>query len=209
MAETRHAETLPSSPAAERNSPPIHACLLRLLSSQAHVLEIGSGTAQHAVYISERLPRLLWQCSDVAENLPGIQARIELQAGQRLPAAIELDVIASSWPKGPFDAVFTANTLHIMPWDHTPVLLQRSSAVLRPGGCLIIYGPFHDNGIHTAATNEAFDGSLKARAPAMGVRDAVQIKALASAVDLGSEADLALPANNRLLVFRKLDGAPT
>ena len=197
------------SEACERNKGAILEVLAARLSSAASVLEIGTGTAQHAVYFTEQMPGLRWQCSDVADNLPGIQARIDLEGGGRLTPAMELDVLSSRWPTGPFDAVFTANTLHIMPWDHTPVLLARSAQVLRSGGCLIIYGPFHDHGVHTAPSNEAFDRSLKARDPAMGVRDAAQIKRLAADCGLQAEADLALPANNRMLVFRKHAAAPT
>ena len=194
--------------AAERNSSPLSRVLERLVFAGHRVLEIGSGTGQHAVYFAKQIPGLHWQCSDLAAKLSGIQERIEFDAKERLPAAIELNVIASRWPPGPYDAVFTANTLHIMPWDHTPVLLQRSAGVLKSGGCLIIYGPFHDGGVHTAPSNEAFDRSLKARDPAMGVRDAVEIKRLAAANGISAEADLALPANNRIQVFRKPVDAP-
>ena len=197
------------SEACERNKVAISDVLINLLAFEDSVLEIGSGTAQHAVYFTQQIPGLRWQCSDLPENLPGIQARIELEGGGRLPSAIELDVMSPSWPDGPFDAVFTANTLHIMPWSHTPVLLRRSEGCLKPGGCLIIYGPFHDDGIHTAPSNEAFDRSLNARDPAMGVRDALQVKALAAELGLLAEADLALPANNRILVFRKSTAVPT
>jgi len=197
------------SEACERNKVAISDVLINLLAFEDSVLEIGSGTAQHAVYFTQQIPGLRWQCSDLPENLPGIQARIELEGGGRLPSAIELDVMSPSWPAGPFDAVFTANTLHIMPWDHTPVLLEQSAQVLGPDGCLLIYGPFHDDGVHTAPSNEAFDRSLRARDPATGVRDAVVIKTLASVFGLLPEADLALPANNRILVFRKSTDAPT
>ncbi len=180
-----------------------------VLSPAASVLEVGTGTAQHAVYFTERLPGLRWQCSDLAGNLPAIQSRIDLEGGGRLPPAIELDVMGDAWPPGPFDAVYTANTLHIMPWDHTPVLLERSAGILRLGGCLVVYGPFHDRGVHTAASNEAFDRSLQARDPAMGVRDADRVRALAEQCGLWLEADLPLPANNRILLFRKPAGDPT
>ena len=200
---------LPGSEACERNKRPIAAVLSHCLPSAARVLEVGSGTGQHAVYFAARLPGIRWQCSDRAENLPGIQARIDLEAQGLLPSVIELDVMSSAWPGGPYDAVFTANTLHIMPWDHTQVLLQRSAELLRPGGCVVIYGPFHDGGVHTAPSNLAFDRSLKQRDPAMGVRDAEQIKARAMACGLQSQADLALPANNRVLIFRKPAAAST
>ena len=196
------------SEACERNKVAIGQVLIKLVTFEDSVLEIGTGTAQHAVYFTQQMPSLRWQCSDLPENLLGIRARIKLEGGGRLPSAIELDVMSPSWPDGPFDAVFTANTLHIMPWSHTPVLLRRSEGCLKPGGCLIIYGPFHDDGIHTAPSNEAFDRSLNARDPAMGVRDALQVKALAAELGLLAEADLALPANNRILVFRKSAAVP-
>ncbi|MGY6553765.1 MAG: DUF938 domain-containing protein [Wenzhouxiangella sp.] len=201
--------TLPYSEACERNKRPIAAVLKRCLPSAAEVLEIGSGTAQHAVYFSHRFPAVRWQCSDLVENLAGISARIELEGQGRLRPAIALDVMGEAWPSGPFDAIFTANTLHIMPWAHTKILLERSAALLRPDGCLLIYGPFHDAGVHTAPSNQAFDRSLTARNAAMGVRDAVEIQMLASQHGLSIEADLALPANNRMLIFRKPAIDPT
>ncbi|MFP4334745.1 MAG: DUF938 domain-containing protein [Wenzhouxiangella sp.] len=200
---------LPFSRAAENNSAPIRDALRHILPPQGSVLEIGSGTAQHAVYFAGQLRGVRWQCSDLAGNLPGIQARIYCEGGGRLPDPIELDVLMSDWPQGPYDAVFTANTLHIMPWDNTLVLLDRVVKVLVPAGQLIIYGPFHDSGVHTAPSNAAFDQSLKLRDPAMGVRDAVEITAQAARRGLHAQADLALPANNRILVFRKPDDAPT
>ena len=200
--------SLPFSEACRRNRGPIGQTLVQLLPDEAEVLEIGSGTGQHAVFFSALKPNWQWQCSDLAENLSGIAARVQLEGNGRLADPLELDVMGDHWPPGPFDAVFTANTLHIMPWDHTPVLLQRSAAVLRPGGSLMIYGPFHDDGVHTAPSNEAFDRSLKSRDPLMGVRDAHTIKALASDSGLEAAADLAMPANNRFLIFRKTDAAP-
>lgn len=197
------------SAACERNKGPIAAVLQRCLPSAAEVLEIGSGTAQHAVYFTERFPAMRWQCSDLVDNLAGISARIEQEGQGRLRPAIELNVIGQDWPAGPFDAVFSANTLHIMPWGHTPVLIERSAALLKAGGCLLIYGPFHDGGVHTVPSNQAFDRSLKAQDPKMGVRDALEIQALAAQHDLSAEADLALPANNRMLIFRKWAGDPT
>lgn len=197
---------LPFSEACERNKQAIAQVLKVVLPSRAIVLEIGSGTAQHAVYFAEYLLDIQWQCSDVRAQLPAIKARLAMEGKGRLPMPIELDVPTEAWPSGPFDAVFTANTLHIMPWDHTSVLLERAGTVLKPGGLLLIYGPFLDGGVHTAPSNEAFDRSLKARDPAMGVRDALQVKTLAAEHGLVAEADLALPANNRMLLFRKSAG---
>ncbi len=195
--------SLPFSEACERNRFAIGQALKRTLSEAASVLEIGSGTGQHAVYFSQRFPDLRWQCSDLSEHVGGLEARIDQHGAGRLPDAVELDVIGSNWPAGPFEAVFTANTLHIMPWDHTPVLLNRVAECLVSGGRLIVYGPFHDGGVHTATSNAAFDRSLRQRDPSMGVRDAAEIAMLAAERGLQPEADLALPANNRMLVFRK------
>ncbi|NDY96010.1 DUF938 domain-containing protein [Wenzhouxiangella limi] len=196
------------SEACERNKRVILEVLAALLPQCSTVLEIGSGTAQHAVHFTKQMPGLRWQCSDLAENLPGIQARVDLEGDDLLPNPIELNVLTANWPAGRFDAVFTANTLHIMPWDHTLVLLDQVVKVLVPGGRLIIYGPFHDSGIHTAASNAAFDRSLKSRDPDMGVRDAVEITAQAARRGLHAEADLALPANNRTLIFRQASSIP-
>jgi len=121
--------------------------------------------------------------------------------------ALELNVVQPDWPKGPYDAVFTANTLHIIPWGHTLIMLDRVAEVLKVGGQLIIYGPFSDGGLHTSVSNQAFDESLKARNPEMGVRDALELGDQAAQRGLQAEADLPLPANNRILVYRKADAA--
>lgn len=192
---------LPYSPASERNREPIAAVLERWLPDSARVLEIGGGTGQHAVYFARRMPSVVWQTSDLADSLPGLTARLEREAPD-LPRPLNLDV-TGDWPDGRFDAVFTANTLHIMPWDHTPVLISRAGERLPPGGFLIIYGPFHYGGRHTSASNRDFDASLRARDAAMGLRDAREVTRLAVASDLAAEADIAMPANNRLLIYRK------
>lgn len=193
------------SAAAARNQRAICQALEKLLADgPTNVLEVGSGTGQHAIFFTDHLPGLKWQTSDLAANVPELQARIQQDGRGRLPKAIELDVLGKDWPAGPFDIIFTANTLHIMPWSHTPVLLRRSAECLESGGRLIIYGPFHYSGLHTAPSNASFDQSLKLTDQAMGVRDAIELTALAAARGLRAEADLALPANNRLLVFCKV-----
>ncbi|MFU8832688.1 MAG: DUF938 domain-containing protein [Wenzhouxiangella sp.] len=195
---------LPFSPACERNKAPIGEVLQKNLPENAHVLEIGAGTGQHAVYFSQLMPGVNWQSTDVAENVPSLRARFELEAPDRLPPPLALDVRDENWPPGPYDAVFTANTLHIMPYDLAPLLVRGAAAVLVPGGRLICYGPFHDNGVHTAPSNESFDRSLRARDARMGIRDAVEFQRLARSCGLALEADLALPANNRMLLFTRL-----
>lgn len=194
------ARDLPASPAAERNKQPILEVLRHRLSPSARVLEIGAGTGQHAVHFAHHLPTIHWQASELAEHLPLLTARVEAEAAG-LPEPIELDVLGD-WPDQEFDVVFTANTLHIMPWDHTPVLIERSATRLVAGGELILYGPFHDGGVHTADSNHRFDRMLRSRDPDMGVRDAADITRLAGAHGLMPAADIAMPANNRILIFQ-------
>lgn len=193
---------LPHSPASDRNRKPICQVLRRWLPDQARVLEIGSGSGQHAVYFCDRIPGLHWQATELAEHMAGLRLRLAVE-GSQLPAPMELDVRQADWPEGPYDAIFTANTLHIMPWDHTPVLIRQSAKRLVPGGLLVIYGPFQYQGRHTADSNRQFDHSLTNRDPAMGVRDAVAVSRLAEMHGLIAEADIAMPANNRILIFRQ------
>lgn len=193
---------LPYSPASERNREPIAAVLEQWLPGAARVLEIGSGTGQHAVHFSRRMPGLFWQTSDLAERLPGLEARLKEEA-PHLPAPLELDVAGNRWPDQTQDAVFTANTLHIMPWALSPVLIDRAGRLLNPGRLLIIYGPFQYGGRHTAESNRQFDDTLRRQDPAMGIRDAREVTRLAADAGLAAEADIAMPANNRILIFRK------
>lgn len=195
---------LPFSEACERNKGPIGQALERLLPPRAQVLEIGAGTGQHAVHFSALIPGVQWQASDRAENLPGLAARFEREAAGRLSPPLALDVRDGAWPPGPFDAIYTANTLHIMPFALTPVLLDRAAQCLRPGGLLIIYGPFSDGGVHHAASNARFDQQLRQRDAQMGIRDAQEVSELARQYGLVRQTDLPLPANNRLLVFSLL-----
>jgi cyclopropane fatty-acyl-phospholipid synthase-like methyltransferase len=198
---------LPFSPACERNKQPIARVLEARLSASARVLEIGSGTGQHAVYFIERMPGLNWQASDVPDNLSSLKARFDLEAPGRLPDPMALELGRQHWPPGPFEAVFTANTLHIMPFDLSPVLFEGAACVLESGGLLLCYGPFMDNGVHTADSNRRFDASLRQQDPTMGIRDTAEIFPMAEAVGLSPQADIPMPANNRVLVFRKGEGS--
>ncbi len=201
------ATELPASPAAERNKQPILEVLQHRLPASARVLEIGAGTGQHAVYFARHLPAAVWQASELPEHLPLLSARID-QEGDGMPNPIELDVFGD-WPDETFDAIFTANTLHIMPWSHTPVLIERAAAGLVENGELIIYGPFHDGGRHTAESNQRFDQMLRSRDADMGVRDSKEITRHAQSHGLSPMADITMPANNRILVFRKSKRKPT
>ncbi|MDA0717707.1 MAG: DUF938 domain-containing protein [Cyanobacteria bacterium] len=189
------------SPACERNKGPILAVLQDWLPAHAKVLEIGSGSGQHAIYFCQQIAGLTWQASERQESLMDLQAQLEVQS-PTLPPAIALDVTdAGQWPSQSFDAVFSANTCHIMPAAAVPHLLAGASRVLRPSGLLLLYGPFHDGGVHTAASNAAFDQHLRSLDPAMGLRDAIELVQLAQNLDLECLADLSLPANNRMLVL--------
>ncbi len=191
------------SPACERNRGPILAVLKEWLPARAQVLEIGSGSGQHAAFFCQQIGGIAWQTSERQESLTDLQAQLEALS-PTLPAAIALDVsIAQQWPRQSFDAVFSANTAHIMSAAAVTHLLAGASQVLRPSGLLLLYGPFHDGGIHTAASNAAFDEHLRSLDPAMGVRDAIELVQQAQNLGLELLADLPLPANNRMLVLER------
>lgn len=193
----------PHAPACERNRDPILAVLQPRLAGARRVLEIGSGTGQHAVHFAAAMPWLQWQCSDRAEHLPGIAMWLDEAALPNTPAAQELDVATGPWPTPPFDAVFSANTLHIMGWPEVQAFFAGVARTLADGGRLLVYGPFNYGGDYTSDSNRDFDAWLQARDPRSAIRDAEAVDALAAAVGLALEEDLAMPANNRCRVWRK------
>jgi SAM-dependent methyltransferase len=184
----------PFSEASERNRAPILAILKRVFNDRKHVLEIGSGTGQHAAYFARELPHLVWQTSDVAENLPGIREWISD------PPPIELEV-GKEWPKVDADAVFSANTCHIMSWQQVQRMIEGIGKI-ETLQTFCLYGPFNYGGKHTSDSNARFDAMLRARDPASGLRDFEKINALAENAGLRLEEDNAMPANNRLLVWK-------
>ena len=194
--------TKPFAPSCERNQGPILEVLQRHLGTTRRVLEIGSGTGQHAVHFAAAMPWLAWQCSDRADNLPGIAAWRDEAALANTPPAIELDV-DGPWPGNRFDAVFTANSLHIMGWPQVEAFFAGVGKVLQEDGLLIVYGPFNYGGEFTSDSNRAFDQWLKDRDPASGIRDFEAVDALARAIGLALVEDNAMPANNRALVWQK------
>lgn len=194
---------LPFSEACERNGPPILAVLQSVLRDARSVLELGSGTGQHAVRFAAAMPWLAWQPTEVAARIDALAARVQLEGTANLSPPRVLDVSATAWPRRSFDAVFTANTLHIIGWPQVDALLRGAAAVLAPGGVLAAYGPFRYGAHHTAASNESFDRMLRDRDSASGVRDAHEVDALAAGYGLRAEADHALPANNRLRLWRR------
>ena len=191
------------SPASARNREPILAALRPLLADCRSVLEIGSGTGQHAVHFGAALPDLTWQTSDLPANHEGIRAWLDEAALPNVLAPLALDAGSDDWPPGPFDAVYTANTCHIMSWPEVQRMFQGAGRVLAPGGMLCIYGPFNFDGRFTSASNAQFDASLRAQAPHMGLRNQEDVDALARAQQLTPVADLPLPANNKLLAWRR------
>jgi len=193
----------PFSPASERNRDPILDALRTQFADRSRVLEIGSGTGQHAVHFAAALPHLLWQCSDRAEYLSGIRAWLGEAQLPNTPEPLELDVACGPWPMSRFDAVFSANTLHIMAWEEVRAMFAGLDAVLADDAIVAIYGPFNVGGRFTSDSNAAFDADLKARAPHMGLRDAEEVDALARSIGLRLVADIAMPANNRCRAWRR------
>ena len=198
----------PHSPAAARNAAPILEALRPRLAGVRELLEIGSGTGQHAVHFARALPGLRWQASDRAANLPGIRAWLSDAALPNTPPPVALDVTQADWPgsgaeDGRFDAVFSANTLHIMAWPEVQALFAALPRVTAAGAVLAIYGPFNVDGHFTSDSNRDFDASLRAQAPHMGLRDRADVDALARQAGFVELQDIAMPANNRLLVWRR------
>jgi SAM-dependent methyltransferase len=192
----------PFSEASERNRDPILQVLRRVFGDRKLVLEIGSGSGQHAAYFAPALPHLAWQPSDVAENLSGIRLWREEAQAPGLRGPIELDV-DRPFPAVEADAVFSANTCHIISWPQVERMFVAVAALLPKGGVLALYGPFNYGGKHTSPSNAEFDAWLRGRDPASGLRDFEAIDALAKRHRLVLDEDNAMPANNRLLVFRK------
>jgi cyclopropane fatty-acyl-phospholipid synthase-like methyltransferase len=192
----------PFSAASERNREAILAVLRDHFADVRSVLEIGSGTGQHAVHIAHALPHLTWQCSDRGDNLPGIRQWLAEAALPNTPAPIELDV-NGAWPQERFDAVFSANTLHIMGWSEVQRFFATLPRVLNPGALLAVYGPFNRAGAFTSQSNARFDAELKRADPKRGIRDFDAVEALARAAGLTLLDDRAMPANNACLTWRR------
>jgi SAM-dependent methyltransferase len=194
---------LPFSEACERNKGPILGVLRSVLADRRHVLEVGAGTGQHAVYFARQLPHLAWQPTDRAEYLPGLAARIRDEGPANLLSTLEIDVMQADWPATRADAIYSANTLHIMSWREVTAFFEGVGRVLTEGGVLVVYGPFRYSGRFTTESNAAFDRSLRERDPASGIRDFEAISALSRARALELRADHSMPANNQLLIWKK------
>ena len=199
---------LPFSQACENNKQPILEVLQKELKDSLHVLEIGSGTGQHSVYFAPRLAHLTWQTSDVLAHHATINAWHTAYPAPNLYKPLAFDLAVDLLPispasNQPYDAVFTANTLHIISWFLVTKLFELVSDVLLANGKLIVYGPFNENGHYTSVGNQQFDISLRQRDPKSGIRHLEDIIALAKTHHLRLSNKYAMPANNQLLVFQK------
>jgi SAM-dependent methyltransferase len=197
---------LPFSAACERNKDPILEVLRLRFADRTQVLEIGSGTGQHAVYFARQPSHLAWHHTEQLAYLTDLTERVKTEGPANLRAPTVLDVRQAVWPVRGADAIFTANTLHIMSWPEVMALFKGIATVLAPGGVLCIYGPFRYAGRYTSESNEEFDRMLQERDPESGLRDIEAVRLLADQYGLHLDADLDLPANNRLLAFIKEPG---
>jgi len=193
----------PFAPACERNKASILELLRELYADRRHVLEIGSGTGQHAVHFAAALPQLQWQCTELAENLPGLRLWLDEAALPNLPPPRLLDV-NQPLPEGPWDAVFSANTLHIMGWPEVEQLFDGLALRLPLHGLFTVYGPFNIGGRFSSESNARFDAQLRSADARRGIRDLEAVDALAVRAGLKLLDDRAMPANNRCLSWQRV-----
>ena len=193
----------PFSQAAENNRGPILEVLKSLFHGPAHLLEVGSGTGQHAVYFAEHWPDVVWQTSDRWEHHDGILAWLNESKRDNALPPITLDVLQEHWPDSRFDGGFSANTAHIMNWAMVVGMFTGMSRSLKDDGLFVLYGPFNYGGRYTSAGNERFDQQLRSQETGMGIRDFEAIEALANAQAFELFRDVPMPANNRSLVWRR------
>ncbi len=193
----------PFAESCQQNRDPLLEVLRIELAGRSRVLEVGSGTGQHAVYFAAEFPQLLWQTSDRVQMHSGIRAWLKDAALANVLPPLPLDVCEDAWPQDSYDAVFSANTAHIMDWSQVECLVRGVGRVLRAGGVFCLYGPFNYNGQYTSASNASFDAWLKERDPLSGVRDFEALDGLAREAGLVLKRDYTMPANNRTLVWSK------
>jgi SAM-dependent methyltransferase len=193
-----------ASPAAERNKGPIAEVLSRILPCSGLVLEVGSGTGQHAVHFARVMAHLTWQPTEQDEDcLRSIAAWVAVEPLANVRQPLYLDATDPHWPIEAADAIICINMIHIAPWSTTPALLRGAGRVLRSAGLLCLYGPYRVAGKHTCASNRAFDAQLRAMNSLWGVRDLDAVSKEARAYDIELVQTLEMPANNLIAIFRK------
>lgn len=198
----------PYSPSCERNRDPILSVLREHFADRRDVLEIGSGSGQHAVHFAAAMPWLRWHCSDHVDYLPGIRLWLEEAALPNTPPPFSLQAVTAPapgfapLPTRRYDAVFSANTLHIMGWAEVEAFFAGLPALLADDALIAVYGPFNRDGAFSSESNREFDAELKARDSRSGIRDIEAVNALVDTIGLRPAADIAMPANNRMLIWR-------
>lgn len=199
----------PFSDACDENKRPILSVIQHYFSKATTVLEIGSGTGQHAVFFAEQLPHLQWYCSDQLIHHAGINQWLAEFRQTNISGPFELDVRQPDWPQtdgadGNFTGIFSANTVHIMSWPEVKLMFLGISQRLANDGYFCLYGPFNYDGEYSSASNEQFDRFLKGRDPQSGICDLAELQKLASSVGMALIKDHEMPVNNRILVWQKI-----
>jgi len=192
----------PYAESSENNKAPILSVLKEIFAERMRVLEIASGTGQHAVYFGRELPHLIWQPSELAHNVAGIQAWLDEARLSNVLTPLAIDVGDASWPITEVDAIFNANTVHIISWPEVEHMFANIGRVIAPGGYVCFYGPYNYGGKFTSESNARFDAWLKSRDPNSGVRDFEAVNQVAALHGLHLLRDIAMPSNNRMLVWR-------
>ena len=194
----------PYSESCDQNRDPILEVLENSLTLCKSVLEIGSGTGQHAVYFAKNLPHIIWHTSDCRPYLPGIKLWIEEANLDNTRLPVELDVKQPAWPDFDIDAIYTANSVHIMNWEEVVSLFSGVGETLNLDGLFIVYGPFNYNRAYTSESNARFDDWLKSRDPLSGIKNFEDVNQLAQQSAMQLIDDIEMPANNRVLIWRRL-----
>lgn len=194
----------PYAESCDQNREPILTIIKHEFAASREVLEIGSGTGQHAIYFAQQLPHLIWHTSDCLEYHDGIRLWLDEVSLPNTQGPYALDVNQDNWPLNSVDAVFSANTCHIMDWPSVINMFKGIGRILEKNGIVCLYGPFNYNGEYTTDSNRRFDVWLKQRDPHSGVRDFADLDRLARDNQLAFRRDHAMPANNRILVWQKI-----
>ena len=194
----------PFSQASENNKFPILDVLKHHLNNRRSLLEIGGGTGQHAAFFARQFPEIIWQSSDIHSNVKTLNLRVASAKLKNLPLATSLDVNKETWNYGFYDAIFSANCLHIISEDSVINFFKGTSKHINDGGVLLVYGPFKYRGKFTTESNAGFDRWLKARDPESGIRDFEWTNELAEEVGFSLVEDNAMPANNQLLAWANI-----